>query len=173
MALGSFFGADFAGDFEIDTLQMTLSDGGVVLNVDKDFILMEINIFESLFSHSITGNIIVADTREIISKGAFVGQETLTLKIQTPSPDFRTDFDDGTTKLIDFTDAPLRIHKIPLRTSISMGTQLYELQFISEHAIVNATKRISKSYVNSKANIGDIVDDLLVVDPNQKYKFFS
>ena len=38
MALGSFFGADFAGDFEIDTLQMTLSDGGVVLNVDKDFI---------------------------------------------------------------------------------------------------------------------------------------
>ena len=44
MALGSFFGADFAGDFEIDTLQMTLSDGGVVLNVDKDFILMEINI---------------------------------------------------------------------------------------------------------------------------------
>ena len=141
---------------------MTLSDGGVVLNVDKDFILMEINIFESLFSHSITGSIIVADTREIISKGAFVGQETLTLKIQTPSPDFRTDFDDGTTKLIDFTDAPLRIHKIPLRTSISMGTQLYELQFISEHTIVNATKRISKSYVQSKSNIGEMVKDLLI-----------
>ena len=162
MSLGSFFGADFAGDFEIDTLQMTLSDGGVVLNVDKDFILMEINIFESLFSHSITGNIIVADTREIISKGAFVGQETLTLKIQTPSPDFRTPFDDGTTKLIDFTDAPLRIHKIPTRSSISSGTQLYELQFISEHAFVNATKRISKSYVQSKSNIGEMVKDLLL-----------
>ena len=145
-------GAQYAGDFEITELQMTLLDGGVVLNVDKDFILMEINIFESLFSHSITGSIIVADTREVISKGAFVGQETLTLKIQTPSPDFRTPFDDGTTKLIDFTDAPLRIHKIPLRTSISMGTQLYELQFISEHTIVNATKRISKSYVQSKSN---------------------
>ena len=79
-------GAQYAGDFEITELQMTLLDGGVVLNVDKDFILMEINIFESLFSHSITGSIIVADTREVISKGAFVGQETLTLKIQTPSP---------------------------------------------------------------------------------------
>ena len=67
---------------------MTLPDGGVVLNVDKDFILMEINIFESLFSHSITGTIIVADIDEIISKGAFV-QDTLTLKIQTPSPNLR------------------------------------------------------------------------------------
>ena len=155
-------GAQYAGDFEITELQMTLLDGGVVLNVDKDFILMEINIFESLFSHSITGSIIVADTREVISKGAFVGQETLTLKIQTPSPDFRTPFDDGTTKLIDFTDAPLRIHKIPTRSSISSGTQLYELQFISEHAFVNATKRISKSYVQSKSNIGEMVKDLLL-----------
>ena len=155
-------GAQYAGDFEITELQMALSDGTVVLNVDKDFILIEINIFESLFSHSITGSIIVADTREVISKGAFVGQETLTLKIQTPSPDFRTPFDDGTTKLIDFTDAPLRIHKIPTRSSISSGTQLYELQFISEHAFVNATKRISKSYVQSKSNIGEMVKDLLL-----------
>ena len=155
-------GAQYAGDFEITELQMALSDGTVVLNVDIDFILVEINIFESLFSHSITGSIIVADTREVISKGAFVGQETLTLKIQTPSPDFRTPFDDGTTKLIDFTDAPLRIHKIPTRSSISSGTQLYELQFISEHAFVNATKRISKSYVQSKSNIGEMVKDLLL-----------
>ena len=157
-------GAQYAGDFEITELQMALSDGTVVLNVDKDFILIEINIFESLFSHSITGSIIVADTREVISKGAFVGQETLTLQIQTPSPDFRktSTFSDGTTKLIDFTDAPLRIHKIPTRASISSGTQLYELQFISEHAFVNATKRISKSYVQSKSNIGEMVKDLLL-----------
>ena len=78
-------GAQYAGDFEVTELRMTLSDGNAVLNMDKDFILVEINIFESLFSHSITGSIIVADTREIISKGAFMGQETLTLKIQHTS----------------------------------------------------------------------------------------
>ena len=157
-------GAQYAGDFEVTELRMTLSDGNAVLNMDKDFILVEINIFESLFSHSITGSIIVADTREIISKGAFMGQETLTLKIQTPSPDFRKNVypDDETTKLIDFTDAPLKIHKIPVRSSISSGTQLYELQFISDHAFVNATKRVSKSYVQNKSNIGEMVKDLLL-----------
>ena len=39
--------------------------------------------------------------------------------------------------------------------------QFYELKFISEHALVNSTKKISKSYVNSKSNIGEMVEDLL------------
>ena len=166
-------GAQFAGDFEITELQMTLSSGEVVLNLDKDFILVEINIFESLFSHSITGSIILADTREVISKGAFMGQETLTLKIETPSPDFKKPFDDGTTKFIDFTDAPLKIHKIPTRSGISSGTQLFELQFISDHAFVNATKRISKSYVKSKSNIGEMVKDLLLSELKVPSKLVS
>ncbi len=42
-------GAQYAGDFEVTELRMTLSDGNAVLNMDKDFILVEINIFESLF----------------------------------------------------------------------------------------------------------------------------
>ena len=153
----------YAGDFEVVELKMILPTGQI-LSLDEDFALSEVNIFEDLFSHSIMGNVIVADTRELITKGAFVGQEKLTLKIQTPSPDFKTKFSDGTTKLIDFTEAPLTIYKIPLRTGISSGAQLYELQFISSHAIVNSTKRVSKSYVKSKSNIGEMVKDLLITE---------
>ena len=163
-------GVDYAGEFDILELKLILPTGQI-LNIDKDFILTEINIFESIFSHSIMGNIIVADTRELISKGAFIGQEKLSLKIQTPSPDFRTKFDDNTSKDIDYTDLPLRVHKIPIRTSISSGAQFYEFQFISDYAIVNATKRISKSYVKTKSNIGEMVADLLVTElgiPSEK-----
>ena len=73
-------GVDYAGEFDILELKLILPTGQI-LNLDKDFILTEINIFESIFSHSIMGNIIVADTRELISKGAFIGQEKLSLKI--------------------------------------------------------------------------------------------
>ena len=154
-------GVDYAGEFDILELKLILPTGHI-LNLDKDFILTEINIFESIFSHSITGSVIVADTRELISKAAFAGQERLSMKIKTPSPDFSRPFSDKTTKVIDYTDVPLRVHKIPVRTGISSGAQVYEFQFISEHTLVNATKRISKSYVKSKSNIGEMVKDLLI-----------
>ena len=155
-------GVDYASEFDILELKLILPTGQV-LNLHTDFILTEINIFEEIFSHSITGNVIVADTRELITKGAFAGQERLSLKIKTPSPDFNKPFeDDGTTKEIDFTDVPLRIHKIPVRTGISMGAQVYEFSFISEHTFINATKRVSKSYVKNKSNIGEMVKDLLI-----------
>ena len=44
------------------------------------------------------GSIIVADTRELISKGAFWSRE-ISMKIQTPSPDFKTKFDDKHQKI--------------------------------------------------------------------------
>ena len=136
-------GVDYAGQFEILELKLILPTGQI-LNLDKDFILTEVNIFEEIFSHTITGNVIVADTRELISKGAFAGQERLSMKIQTPSSDFRTKFDDGTTKLIDFTETQLRVHKIPLRSGVSSGAQIFELQFVSDHAVTNSSKRVSK-----------------------------
>ena len=135
-------GVDYAGEFDILELKLILPTGQI-LNLDKDFILTEVNIFESIFSHSIIGSVVVADTRELLTKGAFIGQEKISMKIQTPSPDFKKPFDDGTTKLIDFTDIQLRGHKIPLRTSIGSGTQIFELQFISDHALTNSTKRLT------------------------------
>ena len=156
-------GVDYAGEFEILELKLILPTGQI-LNLEKDFILTEVNIFESIFSHSIIGSVVVADTRELLTKGAFIGQEKISMKIHTPSPDFRKPFDDGTTKLIDFTDMQLRVHKIPLRTGVASGTQIFELQFISDHALVNSTKRLSKSYVKTKSNIGEMVEDLLVTE---------
>ena len=90
----------------------------ILLNLHQDFILTEINIFESIFSHSIVGSVIVADTRELITKGAFAGQERLSMKIQTPSPDFKTKFDDGTTKFV-----------IPERYKGNLGKYLDQLVF--------------------------------------------
>ena len=40
-----------------------------------------------MFRHSITGNLLITDTKEFINKFPIVGQERLTMKIKTPSPE--------------------------------------------------------------------------------------
>ena len=149
-------GVNYAGDFELSHAIIMNPDESVFINLVEDTIITEINIFETIFSNSVVGSIIFADTRELISKFPFVGQEKLFIQLRTPSDDL-----DKPEHIIDHTEIPLMIHKIPIRRGISSGAQVYEMQFISNHAIVNATKRISKSYVNTKSNIGEIVKDLL------------
>ena len=149
-------GVNYAGDFELSHAIIMNPDESTFINLVEDTIITEINIFETIFSNSVVGSIIFADTRELISKFPFVGQEKLFIQLRTPSDDL-----DKPEHIIDHTEIPLMIHKIPIRRGISSGAQVYEMQFISNHAIVNATKRISKSYVNTKSNIGEIVKDLL------------
>ena len=117
------------------------------------------NIFEDMFKSSITGSIIVTDTNDIVSKIPIVGQEYLTLKIRTPTLTLEKD-------IIDFTENPFAVHKISLRRELTTGGQTYELKFISQEAIKNSQRKISKSYSGNKANIGDIVFDLLSEDRN-------
>ena len=122
-----------------------------------DFQLIEINIFEDMFKSSITGNVIVIDTRNIIETIPLVGQERLALKIATPSLSAKKD-------IIDFSENHFFIYKITSRAELNAGSQTYQLQFISPEAIKNSRKRVSKSYYKQKSNISEIVFDLLAED---------
>ena len=64
-----------------------------------------------------------------------MGQEKLTMLIRTPSPEKEP------RDIVKFDEFPLTIYKIPTRTGISKGTQVFELQFVSTHAVNNLQKR--------------------------------
>ena len=66
--------------------------------------------------------------------------------------------------MIDFSDTSFAVQRITLRKEINIGGQVYELDFISQEAIKNTQRKISKSYTNAKGNIGEIVSDLLTKD---------
>ena len=149
-------GMQYAGEFEIKQAQIFSPDGEAT-DLLTDFQLIEINLFEDMFKSAITGNAIVIDTRDIISKIPLIGQERLSLKIATPSLTKKED-------IIDFTENHFFVHKIAGRQEISSGGQTYQIQFVSNEAIKNSRKRVSKAYYNTKANIGDIVFDLLAED---------
>ena len=154
-------GVQYAGEVEFLEVMITSPDGqSVRLDANSDVTITEINVFEDMFRHSITGNLLITDTKEFINKFPIVGQERLTMKIKTPSPEIKKeDIFEG--EIFDFIERRFVINKVQSRDGIATGAQFYELKFISEHALVNSTKKISKSYVNSKSNIGEMVEDLL------------
>ena len=77
-------GMQYAGEFQIKLAEVH-SPNGEITNLLTDVQLIEINMFEDMFKSSITGNVIVIDTRNIIETIPLVGQERLALKIATPS----------------------------------------------------------------------------------------
>ena len=146
----------FAGEFGIDELKIASPSGGVA-DLLTDVLVIEINIFEDIFKNTISGTITMSDIRDVITLLPIQGQEELYLKLKTPSLTAKED-------IIDFTANPFLIHKVNMRREVSTGGQIYDLSFVSPEAIKNTKRRVSKSYVNVKANIGEIVDDLMKQD---------
>ena len=146
----------FAGEFGIEELKIASPSGGVA-DLLTDVLVIEINIFEDIFKSTISGTITMSDIRDVITLLPIQGQEELYMKLKTPSLTAKED-------IIDFTANPFIIHKVNMRREVSTGGQIYDLSFVSPEAIKNTKKRVSKSYVNTKANIGEIVDDLMKQD---------
>ena len=131
-------GAQYAGDVDIEEA-LLISPTGNITDLKRDVVMTEVNIFEDMFKSSITGNIIIIDVNNVVTKVPIVGQEYLTLKIRTPTLTFKRD-------MIDFTDNPFAVHKVTLRQEISSGGQVYQLKFVSQEAIKSSQRKISKSY---------------------------
>ena len=146
----------FAGEFGIEELKIASPSGGVA-DLLTDVLVIEINIFEDIFKSTISGTITMSDIRDVITLLPIQGQEELYMKLKTPSLTAKED-------IIDFTANPFIIHKVNMRREVSTGGQIYDLSFVSPEAIKNTKKRVSKSYVKIKANIGEIVDDLMKQD---------
>ena len=146
-------GVQFAGEFQLLECRI-MSPTGKLTDLKTDMQIVEINIFESIFKSSITGSVIVVDIENYIAKLPIIGQESMTLKLATPSLKAKED-------IIDFTQTPLFVHKVNLRSEIANGAQTYEIQFVSPELVLSSRKKISKSYVNTKSNIGEMVKDIL------------
>ena len=61
---------------------LLISDGAGVIDI-SDYVV-EINIYEDIFSPCLHGNIIIRDTQNLIEKVPLIGDEILTLDISTP-----------------------------------------------------------------------------------------
>ena len=128
----------YAGEYKLKELLVHCSSGNV-LNLTKA--TQSIDIYEDMFSTSLSGSITILDVDNIAENGPVIGQEFMTLRITTPTLD-NLEID------IMFT-----IYKVSVRESLSQDTQMLSLSFTSPELMKNKQVRVSKSYTDSIHNI--------------------
>ena len=139
----------YAGEFEVSSLKI-ISTKGVEADISKT--VMEINVFENLFSSSMSASILLADTNDLASKLPIIGQEFVKMKIQMPSLN-----KSGSNFISTQIDLIFCLYKIGFRTEIRNGGQMMELHLVTPETLKNHRTRISQSYTDSIDNIVDSV----------------
>jgi hypothetical protein len=132
---------DFTKDFELVTLDLTTATG---VTYNLRFIMVEINVYEDIWSNNITCDIVINDAKNQLMNMPIFGYETLNLEFRTPEKGLWS----KTLRLVRITDRKLLRER-------ELG---YVLHFITPEAVTNLKTRVSKSYKGKL--ISDIVDDL-------------
>ena len=128
-----------AGDVNIEKVKV-VSSNGFFQDITNQVIAIQ--IFEDLFSPFITGSLIVKDSLDLINLFPFVGEEFVELKISTPT-----------------LKAPLEgrfyIFKMTDREMLGDRNVIYELHFITQEALVDLNKRLSKTFSGKCSEIAN------------------
>ncbi len=128
----------FAGDVTIDRVVVTTSRG-VYQEIQGQ--VLQIQIFEDLFSPFITGILSLKDTLDLSNVLPLIGEETLELRVTTP-------------QLGSKIDGKFHIYKMADRVVLGDRAAGYELYFMSYESLVDTNKKNSKVY---SGKISDIV----------------
>ena len=134
----------FAGDVIIDKVLIT-SVSGFYQDISNQ--VTGIQIFEDLLSPFITGTLIVKDSLDLVNLLPFIGEEFLHLKINTPS------LKRGNI------DAKYYVYKMTDRTMNGDKSVIYQLHFISQEALIDMNKSLSKTF---SGKISDIAKTLML-----------
>jgi len=149
--IGTHGGADtsleFAGDYHLPYVHLISHKGeGLDSSTHGENIthmVIEFNIYESIFSSSVTGSIVIADTQNLIAKLPIQGTERLSFKLTTKLDD------DTPATVINCTEAngtAMHIYAVTDKQQINDNTLTYTLQFASREFVRNLRTRVSESF---------------------------
>ena len=136
----------YAGDYVLKEALLVSSTG---VRLDLVGTILAFEIFENLFSTSLSGSITFVDENNIVTNAPIIGQEYLYLKIGTPTLD---DYD------MDFTNVPFVTYKVNTRVDANKNSQLINVSFTSPEMLIDKRVRVSKSYTDT---IDGIVTSIL------------
>ena len=137
-----------AGDFNLPKIELVSYksyDNQTLIKKDITALVAEVNIYESLFDDTLSGNLVVVDTFNLPYLLPITGYEKV--EFQLSSPGFGKDLG----RHYDFTEKsghPMYVYKITDRKTINDKTQIYTLHFCSRETIRNEQVRVSKAYTD-------------------------
>lgn len=130
----------YAGEYDISDLKLFTASGNVIR---LDGLYQSLDIYENMFSNSLTGSIIFIDNHNLVMNAPITGQEYLTFKITTPGLD---------ELAIDYSQRSMAVYKIDARVA-ERGNEIIQLHFCSPELLRNERTRISRSYEGTISSI--------------------
>ena len=122
----------FAGDYQLENILVHASSTKGKLDIRN--LMLELNIYESIYTPNISGALTIADTTNHLQNVPFKGQEEL---------EFRFGVKDN--ELLDFTKNRMRITKVSNMVRTEERQQVYTLNFTTRE-MVNNLRKTRKSF---------------------------
>jgi len=156
---------EIAGDYNMDEVLLVNHEGD---KTDIKRMIVEFNIYESIYKNAVTGTLVIADAQNMIAKIPIQGTERLEFKLSTP----------GTRKLAHTVDAseetghPFYIYKLTNKKQVSEGTMSYVLHFGSREFMRNLRVKVSQAYNGTMDDIvAQIFADKSYLDSRKRLLF--
>lgn len=144
----------FAGDYQLDKIAVWAATTKGRLDIKN--LMVEMNIYESIFSPSLSGSLTVSDTTNHLQNVPFIGQEELEFQFGVPD-----------NELIDFSKHRARITKVSNMVRIEEREQVYTLNFTTREMVRNLRTVLESSYAGSADQIiEEVLDDDLGTQKN-------
>ena len=134
------------GDYTLDGM-LVVGSSGQKINIISQ--VLELNIYESIDTPYMSGNIMIADAEGVTEKLPFLGQERLLFSLQTPSHE-------GT---VNFNEYHAIIYNVETRFHSSDREQTLVLNWTSLEHYKNIRTKISASF---DGMISDMVEKILI-----------
>ena len=139
--------AEFAGDYDLQYIHLHNHRGeGLESNTRGENIsamVIELNVYECLYTHAITGSLVITDTRNLIGNLPIQGTERLSFRLATKLDTY------SSADSIDFTEErgnPMHVYKLANRVQVNDSTQTYTLHFCSREFLRNMRTKVSESF---------------------------
>ena len=143
-----------AGDYQ---LQDVVIFGQTLPRLSCRNLMLELNIYESMNTPYMSGNIVLRDTMNHRSNMSMTGQEEIEFELRT----------NDECESIDFKTFRGRIYKISNIIPTSNTEQVYTLHFVSMDAMRNTQTRVKQTYRGSTDEIiSDVLRNVLKTDKN-------
>ena len=114
------------------------------VEVDVRSIFIEMNIYDSIFTNSISGNLIIVDSLGVLRGFKFDGSEYLIVKMSKSG------------NLFPY-EKVFHIYKQSKRDILTYGSESYVLDFISDEYTVSEQTRVAQHYEDTYSNIAKLI----------------
>ena len=157
---------EFAGDYVLEKLVLINHVG---FKVDIKYLMIELNIYESIYKNAVTGSVVVTDEGNQIARMSIQGLEKLAFFLKTPGVSH------GKEDVIDAseeTGEPFHIYSITDRKQLNRGVASYTLHFASREFMRNLRTKVSQAYDGKYDRaVIDIMKDENYLDSRKKLHY--